>query len=172
MTIHQPVVGIILALAAATADSAAAATRNLTVRWNELEAAIGNRPVTVVLAGGARLTGTVAEVRPESLRMAVDRSSDRRAYPPGEISLAREQVAEVRIKEVKGPGRLIGAAGLGAGASLGTLGWAISDSRVNVSDGARIAQWTAITAAAVAGGYLAGRHWDTTTTVIRLAKPH
>ncbi|MFN0170552.1 MAG: hypothetical protein ACKV22_29375 [Bryobacteraceae bacterium] len=170
MIISKPVIGIALGLTLATADAAVAGTKRLTLNWNELGSAVENRQVTVVLSRGVRLSGMVAEVRPETLRMALNQSSDKKAYPPGEVSIAREEVTEIRIKEVKGPGRLIGAAGLGAGASLGTLGWAISDSRVNVADSTRITQWTAITAGAVVGGYLVGRWLDTNTTVIRVAK--
>jgi hypothetical protein len=45
----------------------------------------------------------------------------------------------------------------------------LSESRGNVSDNKRIAQWAAITAAAVAGGHWIGRLIDRKEIVIKIA---
>lgn len=162
----------LLLLTSAGIPTALARTEVVTVRWDELSGTVANRTVTVVLSGGGRLTGVISQVRQDDLLMAIDKSSDHGHYPPGEMPVPRREITEIRLKRRKGPGRLIGAGGAGAATALGALPWAISDARVNVSDGARIAQWAALTAGATAGGYLIGRLIDTRETVIRLAPDH
>lgn len=127
----------------------------LTLQWSELAGAVGHREATVLLANNQRVKGVVTAVEADAL-----------VLPSGR--LGRESIRELRVKRVKGPRRAIGAAGAGAGAALGTLPWAISDSRVNVSDGTRVAQWAGITAVAAVAGYFIGRQLDTRVTVIRI----
>ena len=103
--------------------------------------------------------------RPSTIR----KTSDKNAYARGQASIPRVEVDEIRIRATKGPGRLIGAAGLGTAAGLSSIGWAISDSRINVDDSTRITQWVGITAGATVGGYFIGRLIDTRQTIIRIA---
>ncbi len=131
------------------------------LKWSELDGAIAGRKVSLTLASKATLQGTVTSVQNDSLQMDVVGSSDKQAYGLGQASIPRNQVVQVKVKRVKGPARLIGAAGIGTAVALGSLGWAISEDRVNVSDSARIAGWAAITGAAVVGGYFIGRAIDT-----------
>jgi hypothetical protein len=93
----------------------------------------------------------------------------KQAYPEGNASIPRGSISEVRLKRVKGLGRLIGAAGAGTAAGLGSLPWALSESRINVKDSTRGAQWLGLTAAAAVGGYFLGRLIDTKKTIIRVA---
>ena len=79
--------------------------------------------------------------RPSTIR----KTSDKNAYARGQASIPRVEVDEIRIRATKGPGRLIGAAGLGTAAGLSSIGWAISDSLINVDDSTRITQWVGIT---------------------------
>jgi hypothetical protein len=148
---------------------ARAATETLTLRWGELGAAIGNQEVTVFLSGNVRIQGTAAQVEPDALLLTVRKTSDKQAYPKGNTSIPRARVSEVRLKRVKGPGRLIGAAGAGTAAGLGSLPWALSESRINVADSTRGGQWAGITAAAAVGGYFLGRLIDTKETIIHVA---
>lgn len=159
---------IALFLPLITGGASAARVTELTLRWNELAAATASQKVTVALTTGVRVKGNILEVGQDTLRMAIQASSDQAAFPPGEHAIPRKSVGEIRIKRIAGPGRLIGAGGIGAAASLGSLKWAISDSRVNVSDSRRVGQWVAITAGGVAGGYLVGRLIDSKETVIRI----
>ncbi len=160
---------LIFLLALTIVQIAHADVKVLTLQWNEVGAAVRSQMVTVELTRHNRLKGTIIEVGQDAIRIDIQSSSDKKAFPPGEASVPRKEVGEIRIKRVKGVGRLIGAAGIGTAASLGSLPWAISDSRANVSDGKRIAQWVAITGAAVAGGYWLGRLIDTKVTVIKIA---
>jgi hypothetical protein len=159
----------IFVIVLAGSQIALAKTDVLTLKWNEVEAAVANREVTVVLAGNVRLTGAVREFQPDALVMTVRKTSDRNAHPTGDTSIPRREVVEIRIKEVSGPGRLIVAAGAGTASGLGSLPWALSESRVNVSDQARAGQWAAITAGATVGGYLIGWMIDTKHTIIKVA---
>lgn len=140
--------------------SAAFAEEALTLRWNELQAAVANRQATVVLTDSRQLKGAISSVTDDAILM--DRA------PSGRI--ARQAIREIRVQRIKGPRRAIFTAGMGAGVALATLPWAISDSRVNVSDGARIAQWSGITAAATVAGYFIGRRLDSKETVIRISE--
>lgn len=139
--------------------STAFAEQAVTLRWNELHGAIANRHATVLLTDNRQIKGTVTSVTDDAILM--------QQAPSGRV--ARSSVREIRIKQTKGPRRAIFTAAAGAGAALGTLPWAISDSRSNISDGARIAQWSGITAAATVAGYFIGRRLDTRETTIRIA---
>jgi hypothetical protein len=139
--------------------STAFAEQTVTLRWNELQGAIANRQATVLLSDNRQIRGVASSVTEEAILME--------QAPSGRI--ARATVREIRVRQTKGPRRAIFTAAAGAGAALGTLPWAISDSRVNVSDGARIAQWSGITAAATVAGYLIGNRLDTRETIIRIA---
>jgi hypothetical protein len=148
---------------------AQAATETVILRWSELSSAIGNQEVTVFLSGNVRIQGRAEQVEPDALVMTIRKTSDEQAYPKGSVSIPRVSVSEVRLKRVKGLGRLIGAAGAGTAAGLGSLPWALSESRINVEDSTRGAQWLAITAAATVGGYFLGRLIDKKETIIHLA---
>ncbi|MBL8220829.1 MAG: hypothetical protein JNL62_16475 [Bryobacterales bacterium] len=139
--------------------SVALAGESLTLRWNELQAAVANRQATVVLTDNRQYKGAISSVTDEALLME--------QAPSGRV--ARQSIREIRVQKVKGPRRAIFTAGVGAGVALATLPWAISDSRVNVSDGARIAQWGGITTAATIAGYFIGRRLDAKETIIRIA---
>jgi hypothetical protein len=156
-------------LAAAIVPIAGAGVTELTLRWDEVGAAVGNQVVTVELTRNASIKGAIVGVGQDSMWMNVRSSSDIQAFPPGKLSISRKDIAQIRVRRIAGHGRLIGAVGIGSAAALGSLRWAISESRTNVSDNRRIGQWAAITAAAVAGGYWIGRLIDRKETVIRIA---
>jgi hypothetical protein len=162
-------VASILAIVLSVPQAAWAKTEVLTLKWSELSPTVANREVTVLLSGNVRVRGTVTELQPNALVMTIRKTSDKKTYPKGDASIARAEVHEIRIKRVRGPARLIVAAGAGTVAALGSFGWAISESRVNVSDATRGAQWAAITAGVTVGGYLIGRLIDTKETIIKVA---
>lgn len=132
----------------------------LTLKWNELQGAVRQREATVVTTDNKQFKGVITSVSEDAVLME--------RAPGGRVE--RAAIREVRVRQVKGPRRAIFSAGAGAGAAIGLLPWAISDSRVNVSDGKRIAQWGGITAAATLAGYFIGRQMDTKETVIRIGK--
>lgn len=132
----------------------------LTLRWNELQGAVAQREATVVTTDNKQFKGVITSVTEEAVMME--------RAPGGRVD--RAAIREVRVRQVKGPRRAIFTAGAGAGAGLGLLPWAISDSRMNVSDSSRVAQWAGITAGATVAGYFIGRQLDTKETVIRIVK--
>ena len=132
----------------------------LTLKWNELQGAVAQREVTVLTTDNKQFKGVITSVSEDGVNME--------RAPGGRVD--RAAIREVRVRQVKGPRRAILTAAAGGGAGLGLLPWAISESRVNVSDSKRIAQWAGITAAATAAGYFIGRQLDTKETVIRIAK--
>ncbi len=137
--------------------------------WTKLGDAVAGQQVTLVLSSGIRLKGAIDRVLDDSLAMSIHSTSNRRLYPPGQASVPRKDVSEVRIKRGKGPSRAIFTAGFGAGGALGLLPWAISEDRVNVSDSSRIASWGAITGGLTVAGYFVGRKFDTRETVITIS---
>lgn len=149
--------------------AATARTDGRQIRWSELANTVGAAAVTVVVKGEVRLQGTIAGVRPDTLLIDVAKSSDHKAYAPGQLSVPRKDVAEVRLRKIRGPYRAILASGAGVGIFFATLPWAMSESRINVSDPKRITQHAFITAAGVAAGYFAGRAADTRETILRFA---
>ena len=165
---HGPCTVWLLVFMLAAAPFAQARSEVRGLKWSELGAAVANRRVTLVLSTNARLQGTVAALQQDALLMDIIATSDKQAYPAGQTSVPRKDVVQVRIKKVKGPARLVGAAGIGAAASLGSLAWAISERRINVSDASRITSWIAITIGAVIGGYFIGRAIDTRETIINV----
>ncbi len=136
--------------------------------WSKLGAAVANQEVTLVLSSGVRVKGTVESVLEDALAVNIHKTSNTRLYAAGQASIARKDISEVRIKRVKGPGRVIGAAGIGAAGAFASLPWALSENRVNVSDSSRMASWAVISAGCVVGGYLIGRAIDTKETVITI----
>ena len=139
------------------------------VNWNKLGPAVANQELTLVLSGGDRLKGTVERVLEDTLAVNIRKTSNRQRYAIGQASIARKDISELRIKRVKGPGRAIGAAGIGALGALASLPWVLSEKRVNVSDSSRIASWIVISAGCIAGGYLVGHAIDSKETVITIA---
>jgi hypothetical protein len=158
----------VLLLALVLLPHARCATKELVLRWDQLMEAAGNRPVTVELEGGKRFGGVIVSAGPDVMRVSVRSSSGKLASAPQVELVSRKELLAIRIREIKGHGRLIAAATTGAAVSLGSLPWAISESRVNVSDAKRIGQWTAISAAGVACGYAIGRLFDRKETVIHI----
>ncbi len=159
----------LLALVSACVQVSHGRSEPQTLSWGELGAAVGNQQVTLVLTNGVRIQGTVERVLEDALAVNVRKTSNPRLYAAGQTSIARKEIAQLRIKRVKGPGRAIGAAGIGALGALATLPWALSEKRVNVSDSSRIASWSAISAGCVVGGYLVGRMIDSKETVFTIA---
>lgn len=136
-----------------------------TLRWADLSSVVENQKVKVVLRDRTSVEGKVENVLSDALSMVVLKSSDKRAYPRGQASIPRKEITELRIRKIKGPARLIGAAGLGAAGSLISLRVALDDSRPS-NDTNRMLGWIVATAACIVGGFFLGRLADTHETLI------
>jgi hypothetical protein len=154
-------------LLAGASSLAGAHTDVRLIRWNDLPAAVGQSEVVTVLRNGERLHGRVTGVQSDFLLLEVVKSPDKKKFSPGQQSVPRRDVVEVRRREIRGPYRALLAGGGGAGLFFASLPWAMSERRANVSDTTRIAQNAAIAGAGAIAGYFAGRALDSQETVFR-----
>ncbi len=161
-------VATVLSFAFLSLETAYAQEDFLTLRWAELNAATAHKKVKLVLRNDVHLEGEVRSVQSDTLDMAVLKTSDKKGHPVGNISIPRHEVMELRIKEIKGPMRLIGAAGIGAAGSLIALNRALDESRPS-NDAARMTAWGVTTIACVVGGFFLGRLADTHETQVKIA---
>jgi hypothetical protein len=149
-------------------ETAQAQDAVLSLRWAELGPAVANKKVRLVLRNDTHIEGTVVDVQSDALSVNILKTSDKKVYPVGQASIARVDVFQVLVKSVKGPMRLIGAAGIGAAGSLISLRVALSESIHNWSDESRIRTWIGVTAASIVGGYILGRRADSHETLITI----
>lgn len=133
----------------------AAAAHALDVRWAELGPLAGGRKARVTLADGSRVTGKVAGVTPEGIRMVTAKQ---------ETLVPRAQVRQVRISRTTRHWRPIGTLiGLGAG-----LPGAVVLNTYLSNEGAGT-PLTALVAVVPAGiGYLVGWSLDRKSTDVRI----
>jgi hypothetical protein len=161
-------VSMLLTFAFLSLDTAYARSETLSLKWAELGPAVTNKEVRLVLRDHTQLEGKVVGVQSSTLSMKIVETSDKKAYPPGQASIARVEISEIRVTRVKGPMRLIGAAGVGAAGSLLYLGPTLDDSRPS-NDTARMLGWIAVTAACVVVGFILGSLGDRRETLITIA---
>ena len=146
----------------------AAEPKVLSLRWSELESAVGGGKVKIVLPDGLRIEGRVMAVEPEVLRIRITRSSDRHAQPKGEASIPRHAVSVVEVVKYGKLWRLLGALAIPAGAASAA---AITFPR-DVSEGPVPGIVLGVSLAGVAGtalaGYYLGKRADRHRTTIRI----
>jgi hypothetical protein len=133
----------------------APAAGGLRLRWNELAPVVTGKRVWLQLNGGVRIAGTAREVEPASLKVEVAKTSDRKTYPKGLVSIPRSSVSTIQVNKPSGhKGILIGGAvGGGIAAAAGGTIVAIQRNDSGIAGGAILA--TAIVAP-IAIGLLIG----------------
>jgi len=110
----------------------ARAADHLQLHWNDLGALVSGRSVRLPLKDGARIEGLVRGVGPGAMDVSVTRTSDRRIYPKGLISVARNLIGEVELLKPGGhKGAIIGGI-VGAVSAAGAAGGALEG---NASEG-------------------------------------
>ena len=99
----------------------APAAERLQLRWNELAPLVTGKRVWLPLSGGARVEGTVTEVDSTGLKVEVRKTSDRKAYPKGLVSIPRSSVSTIQLNKPTGHKGIIigGAVGGGIAAAAG-----------------------------------------------------
>jgi hypothetical protein len=116
---------VMLALVVSTCLLTARATAQtkLGLHWNEIASVITGKRVWLRLNGGVRIAGTVREVDSLGLKVDVTKTSNRRAYPTGLVSIPRSEVPAIQLNKPAGHKGLIigGAVGVGVGATMGGL---------------------------------------------------
>lgn len=97
------------------------AEERLELRWRDLASVVTGKRVWLPLNGGVRISGTVREVESAGLRIEVRKTSDRRAYPKGLVSVPRSAVSIILLSKPVGHKGIIigGAVGGGIGATAG-----------------------------------------------------
>ncbi len=138
-------------------------------RWQDLEQVVSGRTVSTVLADQTELHGRVLGVSSDGMRFDVRRTSDKRAYPKGEVVVPREQLSVLSYAETKGKWRALGTAiGAGAGAAAGALGAVRMNNEGNSAAAATVA--AAAVGAGATAGYFAGRGADRRTVLVVLLR--
>ena len=89
----------------------------LQVPWSMLGEMIRGKRVTLQLAEGETVKGRVRKVTATSLVFKVKKSSDRVAYPKGEVQIPKESVARIEMRRRSSNKRAL----LGIGTFFGTL---------------------------------------------------
>ncbi|MBI3665889.1 MAG: hypothetical protein HY236_06635 [Acidobacteria bacterium] len=99
----------------------APAEDRLRLRWNDLAPLITGKRVWLPLNEGVRVAGTVREVESTGLKVEVTKTSDRKTYPKGLVSIPRSMVSTIQLNKPSGHKGVIigGAVGGGTGAALG-----------------------------------------------------
>src|SRR6516225_1210935 len=90
---------VMLALVVSTCLLTARATAQtkLGLHWNEIASVITGKRVWLRLNGGVRIAGTVREVDSLGLKVDVTKTSNRRAYPTGLVSIPRSEVPAIQL---------------------------------------------------------------------------
>jgi hypothetical protein len=159
---------LVVAFALVGQSTGIAAPRPLELKWSELSSTIRGRTIRLTLPEGATVSGEVIVVREESLVVNVRKTSDPKAYPTGNATIARTSVTVLRMTESDGRwGRKVGS-------RLGTLSGVLAGvyvvAKTEPSGGAGLAIFGAITAAGMLGGYFVGRSADARTTLIQVVQ--
>ena len=95
------------------------------IPWRELEAATGNRVVSLVLPDGVLLEGTITRVSDDAMILQV-RDSSQSVYRRGQqVSVPRTAIKVVQMRETKGPWRALTTAIGAVGGAIG--GWALAE---------------------------------------------
>ena len=89
-------------------------------KWSELNGMIGGQKLSLRIAKGTAIEGTVLRVEPAFLVVTVTKTADRKFIAKGQQSIARESVASLKVIRTGNAGRRIGVL-VGAG-MIGTAG--------------------------------------------------
>ena len=140
------------------------------MKWEELPTIVG-RNVSMVMPQGAAVNGKVSAVQGDTLILRVSRTTDKTAYPRGELRMARENVRTLELHSKGHKFRIIGTtlgfiAGVagGAAAAIRVEGGILSTDH----QGAAAAAFAGIAIASTAGGYFIGNAADRKSVTIQV----
>ncbi len=168
---------IFLLVICQTAFSATGAVpeKQIDVRWSQLEAFLKKGDflrqgkAMLALRSGAIVEGQIQGMHSDELVLQVSKSSEKKAYPKGRLSLPRDSVLTIRLTRNKSAkGRVIGTiAGIVGGSAIaGAVALSQPDDG-SAGDAARVGVLGLWVGTGVAGYYL-GRSMDRETTLIRV----
>jgi hypothetical protein len=137
----------------------AAAKQRKELAWAELGPAIAGKKISLVLPGGVEIQGNVLGVEPESLRLDVTRTSNKKAIRKGETSIPRPAVSAIRISRYTKRWRLLLTPGL-PGALMLAMAGAVAGQRYAPDPRVVIPVGVGVTASSAIAGYYIGKHLD------------
>lgn len=158
----------LLAMLLAGASAAGAASK-VTVYWGGLTVVTG-KTVSIVMPGGAIITGKAKGLEPDALVVEVTGTTDRRAYPKGVLRVPRTSLRVLEVKTKGSLGRIVGTVlGTAAGGVAGAyavigLVWNSPSAQAAPA----LAGIGCVTGGMVAG-FLVGNAVDTHSTTIEIA---
>jgi hypothetical protein len=131
--------------------------------WSELGPVAVDRKAKVLLSDGTKVEGEVLAVRPESLVLEVNKTSDKHVWPKGQTEVPRTSVTQFRLVKDSGPGKLIGGI-------VGTVGGIMTAGVIAYysGGGAGIAGLFIVIPAMAVGGYYLGKLADVRTRLITI----
>ncbi len=163
-TVREKCVIFLVGLLLILTPALAAKEEQLELKWNELGQAVSGKKVMVALTDGGIIEGEVLEVGSDALSIDVKETSNPQDYPKGQNSVRRSLVSVVRLKEVRGNWRAIGAA-IGVGATV-PLGIVVRPHTHNATAGNIVVG--ALIGGGAAAGYFVGRAADRRVVVITI----
>ena len=145
-----------------------AKTNAIVLRWEELSGVAAGKDVDLRLTDGTRLRGELLVVRPDSLSIDVNKTSNEKAYPKGQREVPRASVSEFEMRRLKSAkwrvvGTTLGVVGgifTAAGVAVGLCGFECGNG----------AAWAALgtgVGVAVLGNRL-GHYADMQTTIVKI----
>ena len=160
--IMRTLTGVIIVLGLAfSASNGLAQDEILLSEWDELPLRTWEKPVRIQLCEGGPIKGQI-----DSLLVRTDGV----AFQVGATQVPSSSISAVRLDEYKSStGRVIGTVVGGVGGLLLVGPYAISDSRINVSDTQRTIEWVAGIAGGTVLGWFIGRKVDRKSAVFRKA---
>jgi hypothetical protein len=84
------------------------AAEPLRVGWQQVPSVCADRKALIRLASGTRIEGRLMSVSPASFEMEVQRSSNKSEVPKGIRTLDRASLSELRVRDKRIKGRVIG----------------------------------------------------------------
>ncbi len=145
--------------------------RNSTLfAWSSLPGRVEGKKVSVILADGVEIKGKAISVTPDGLLMKISKTPDSERFPKGQTLVPRSLIHQVQLKELRSV--LWRTIGITAGGVLGLFAYflyAISDSRLSVSDSRRMMESMLVVTGGAVAGYFLGKRADQEDTLIRIA---
>jgi hypothetical protein len=145
--------------------NALAKERHVSLKWNELDAAVGGKRVAVAFPDGEIVEGKVLSLGSDSLVLDAIKTTNKQKYPKGRISIPRPSVSVLRLSEIRGHWRILGTAiGAGTGTLFGIALYTYANNEAAAEQGALAA--TVLIGGGAGLGYLGSRSADRHVLVI------
>jgi hypothetical protein len=167
------ILAVLVALAVLTQDAAFAEQQRpplkqnqVEITWDELAGVIVQKRISTVLPDGVKLQGEVLAVRPDSLLLYVQKSSQKKLHALGQTEIPRASISEVRVIRHSSPVMRI------IGGTLGAIGGVFATGVVAVtteSAAAVVLCLLLLIPLSAVAGYYAGKAADRRTTRITIA---